>query len=239
MLKRSLGIVMIAVVAAACAAPQGAMDGAEIRAMSDQWEAALNSGDIDGIVSLYAEDCRLMGPDMPMAMGREAVRAVFGAMIDAGLGGELTTVEAMQMGDRGYNLGTFSISAKDGTVVGTGKFLELWQKIDGEWKMVNDIWNNDAPSRPSVVVATHAVEDVDHWLAAWQAPDGRKELFKQFGASDVRVLASHNDPNQVGLLIEVNEVDTLLSMIASPDGQAAAREDGVVIESIQMLHEVQ
>jgi uncharacterized protein (TIGR02246 family) len=239
MFKRSLGIIVIGVVAAACAAPQGAMDSAEIRALSDQWLAALNGGDVEGVVALYSEDCRVMGPDMPMTSGRDAVRAAFGAMIDAGLSAETTTVEAMQMGDRGYNLGTFVVSTKGGTVVGTGKFIEQWQKIDGEWKIVTDIWNNDAPSRPQIVTVTHEVEDVDRWLAAWTGPDSRKGLFKRHGANDVRVFTDPNGSASVGLVVEVEDLNALMALMASPETMVAAKEDGVVVESIQMLHEVQ
>jgi hypothetical protein len=176
---------------------------------------------------------------MPMTSGRDAVRAAFGAMIDAGLSAETTTVEAMQMGDRGYNLGTFVVSTKGGTVVGTGKFIEQWQKIDGEWKIVTDIWNNDAPSRPQIVTVTHEVEDVDHWLAAWTGPDSRKGLFKQHGANDVRVFTDPNGSASVGLVVEVEDLNALMALMASPETMVAAKEDGVVVESIQMLHEVQ
>jgi hypothetical protein len=30
-----------------------------------------------------------------------------------------------------------------------GKYLAEWHKIDGEWLMVSDIWNNDAPMPPT------------------------------------------------------------------------------------------
>jgi uncharacterized protein (TIGR02246 family) len=230
---------LLVVVTAACA-PCGSQPSTEIPSLSDQWEAALNSGDVEGIASLYTEDCRLLAPGAEMATGRDAVRATFGGMIDAGMAGELETVEAIESGDVGYNLGVYTLRFADGAVADRGKFLEVWKKVDGEWKLANDIFNSDMPAGPagSLVIATHEVEVAEHWLAAWKGPDSRVEMFKPHGVAGVHVFQSPDDPEQVGLLIDVTDMESFQSFMTSDETQAAKAEDGVIERTLRFMTEV-
>jgi hypothetical protein len=36
-----------------------------------------------------------------------------------------------------------------GKTVETGKYIEVWRRINGKWLMVRDIWNDDAPPPPA------------------------------------------------------------------------------------------
>jgi len=120
-------------------------DPSAIVAATEAWEAALNAKDIDGIVALYTSDARVLPPGAEMASGSDVVRTVFGGIIDAGIGGELTSIESRVSGDMAYDVGTLTLRV-DGEVVGTGKFIvTLHRGDDGEWLITNDIWNMDAP----------------------------------------------------------------------------------------------
>lgn len=239
MFKRILSAAAMSVLVVACAAPPSAQISTEAPAMSEQWEAAFNAGDIEALAALYSENCRLLPPGEMMMEGRDAVRAVFGGMIEAGLSGTLSSVESMQAGDLAYNLGTYVVSAEDGSIVGTGKFVELWRKIDGEWKMVNDIWNEDPGPETTTVAVTHEVEDQDAWLAAWSGPDSREAMFMEHGVTDVRIFTGPEDSNRIGLLMEVADMDALMAFMATPGVQEAAREDGVVWDTIRFMPEVE
>ncbi|MGB5552643.1 MAG: nuclear transport factor 2 family protein, partial [Thermoanaerobaculia bacterium] len=95
---------------AACApAPQASQDSPEIAAASTAWLEALNAGDVEGIVATYTADARILPPNAEIAVGPDAVRAVFGGMIDAGLGGGIETVEIRAAGDIGYHVGRFTL----------------------------------------------------------------------------------------------------------------------------------
>jgi uncharacterized protein (TIGR02246 family) len=127
-------------------AGQASREGTEITALAKEFENALNAGDVEGIAALYADDCRLLPPNAEMTQGKEAVRAIFGGMIAAGLKGTLDTVEAVVTGKVGYRVGRYELKSPDGVVADQGKYIEIWRKIDGEWKIVNDIWNSDLPA---------------------------------------------------------------------------------------------
>ncbi len=125
-------------------APMSA-DPSVLSARTEAWEAALNAGDIDSLVMIYTSDARLLPPNAEMTTGRDAARAIFGGMIDAGISGDLTSIDARVSGDMGYDVGTYTLMDGD-TVVDTGKFIEIFHRgDDGEWRITNDMWSSDLP----------------------------------------------------------------------------------------------
>ncbi len=126
-------------------APMSA-DPSVLSARTEAFEAALNAKDIDALVMIYTSDARLLPPNGEMTTGRDAARAIFGGMIDAGISGDLTSIDAKVSGDMGYDVGTYTLLDGD-TVVDTGKFIEIFHRgDDGAWLITNDIWNSDVPA---------------------------------------------------------------------------------------------
>ncbi|MDX1480549.1 MAG: DUF4440 domain-containing protein [Woeseiaceae bacterium] len=152
-MKKAAAILPLALILSACSQP--ADDGAAFTLRDAEWQAAMNAGDVEGIAALYAENARLMPPNLEAATGKDAVRAAFGGMIDAGLSVELNAVEHRSGGDIAYVVGTFRLKSGD-DVVDQGKYIETWQRnADGDWLMTNDIWNSDMPP------ADDGVDDAD------------------------------------------------------------------------------
>jgi ketosteroid isomerase-like protein len=237
-------LLTVFLLAAACTQSVPSTDPSELLSRSANWETALNAGDIDTLVSTYAANARIMPPNEKAAKGRDAVRAAFGAMIDAGLSGKLTSVDTAVSGDVGYNVGVYELMAGD-EVVDTGKYMETWRRgDDGEWYMTNDIWNSDTPIAPAAPVheppkthlmITHEVDDAEHWLAAWRGEDSRHDLFKANGAKHVHTFPSADNPNLTGLVVAVDDLDALNAMLSSEEGMAAAAEDGVRRDTLTVL----
>ena len=242
-MKRLFIVAPLLILLGACGQNAPSTDTTSLEAASDAWEAALNAGDVDAIANFYTADARLMPPGGEVTIGHDGVRAVFGGMIDAGLGGTTTIVEANVVGDVGYIVGTFELQA-DGKAAGSGKYIETWQRgADGQWLITNDVFNNDPSPAPKMekthVMITHGVDDADHWSAAWSGEDSRKQLFKENGAAHVHAFRSADNPNLTGLVIAVNDMDALGAMLASEEGQAAAAEDGVRMDTMIMMTEVE
>ncbi|MDH3745856.1 MAG: DUF4440 domain-containing protein [Acidobacteriota bacterium] len=228
--------ILVIVVVVACA-PTASREGTEIAEQSKAWAAGFNSENPDAIAALYSGDARLMAPNAQMEQGSEAVRATFGAMIEAGLGIELDTVETRVAGDIGYRVGTYSLTA-GGEEVDRGKYVEVWRKLDGVWKITADIWNSDLAAETSqgaTLMGTHEVEDAAKWLAAWQGEDSRRALFAEHGAPHVSVFQSPDNPNLTGLLIQVSDMEALQALLDSEEGRAAAAEDGVKFDTLRLL----
>lgn len=234
-----IGALMLVVAVIGCA-PTGSQQSPELAELADRWEEALNSGDIDALISMYTEDARIMAPNAKLAQGQAAVEASFGSMIAAGLRGELETIEATVAGDIGYRVGTYVITTSDGMVADRGKYIETWRKTAVGWQISNDVWNSDLPAGAgaTTLVITHDVKDAAHWLAAWQGQDSRRDQFAQNGVSNVRVFQGTEHPNQTALVLDVADMDAFQALLASPEGDAAKTEDGVIDASLRAFTEV-
>ena len=143
-MKRLILLLSGALVISACG--QVTDSGSPFTSRHDEWQAAMNGGDPDGIAALYAEDARLMPPNHEAMVGHDAVKETFNSMIEMGLRVELTPIETKSAGDIAYNVGNYVLTG-GGEVADRGKYIETWRRgDDGVWLMTNDIWNSDMPA---------------------------------------------------------------------------------------------
>lgn len=242
-MTRLITVLPLLLVSIACSQSPPPADPSVIHAQSAKWEAALNAGDIEAVAALYESDARLLPPNAEIAIGADAVRDIFGGMIDAGLTGKLTSIDTQVAGDYAYNVGSYTLEA-GGAVVDTGKYMETWHRgDDGEWRYTNDIWNSDmpvaSPGGNAHLVILHEVDDPEKWLAAWRGDDSRHQLFEANGAAHVHTFQNADNPHLTGLVISVADMDALNAMLSSEEGQAAAAEDGVRADTMKLLTEAE
>ncbi len=245
-MKRLLALLPLFLMLTGCNQAPAPADPSVITSRSEAWETAFNDKDIDALVDLYESHARLLPPNAEMNSGSDALRAEFGAMINAGLSVELTSIEATVSGDIGYNVGTYTLRDGD-DVADVGKYMETWHRgDDGQWRYSNDIWNSDMPvaaiaaatkAPETHLMISHEVNDADHWMAAWRGEKSRHKLFKDNGAAHVHTFRSADNPNLTGLVVAVSDIDALNAMLESEEGQAAATEDGVKFDTIVILTE--
>ena len=141
-------------------APDTAVEEAALRANTVAWVEAYNAGDADKIVAMYADDGALMPPEAPTAVGHDAMRqylvADIAASKAAGMSFALDQDASGVSGDLGWHTGAFHVANSSGATVVTGKYAEIWRKLNGKWLMIRDIWNNDAPAAAAAPAAALA-----------------------------------------------------------------------------------
>jgi len=146
----------------AIAAEQPTDPEATFHAGTIEWVDAYNAGEPDRIIALYAGDAVVMPPDAPSVTGDAALRSFLADEMAGARKGGITIVltgddESGMSGDLGWHHGTFKVVGEGGASLGTGKFLEIWQRQQGKWRITRDIWNNDAaPAAPPAPPATAA-----------------------------------------------------------------------------------
>ena len=132
------------------AASEPASPEATFRAGTAEWMAAYIAGNADRIIALYADDAVVMPPDAPAAKGHAAIRDFItkdmATTKAAGVTLKDMSSETGTSGDLGWHAGRFAVVTPDGTTVATGKYAEIWQRTKGTWRIIQDIWNNDAPA---------------------------------------------------------------------------------------------
>ena len=123
---------------------------AMIRAHTTAWVEAYNAGDADKIVKSYTADAVLMPPEAPGAVGPDAMKQFLVADMAASKAKGATFAlddDAIGVsGDLAWHSGKFHVNGPDGTSVGTGKYLEVWHQDKGNWLIIRDTWNTDAPA---------------------------------------------------------------------------------------------
>jgi uncharacterized protein (TIGR02246 family) len=108
---------------------------------------AFRRGDAAGLASLYTADAQLLPPHSDAVTGRDAIRAFWQAVIDLGLtGASLETVEVDGGDESAIEIGRFTLWATEGQVADTGKYLVVWRREKGAWRLHRDIWNSSRPA---------------------------------------------------------------------------------------------
>jgi uncharacterized protein (TIGR02246 family) len=122
-----------------------------IRGHVDRWLQLVTAKDAAGIAELYAEDGAVMPPNAPIGKGRAAIQQTWASMMQTP-GFSLTFVPEQILvsssGDMALDRGTYRLAiAPDGAPqTDTGKYVVVWRKIGGEWKVAADIFNSDLPA---------------------------------------------------------------------------------------------
>jgi hypothetical protein len=83
------------------------------------------------------------------------------------------------------------------------------------------------------VMAHHDVRDKDHWLASPK----REEVFGPLGVTNIRTFVDPQNPNRVGLVMDVANLDKLMEMMQTQEAADAMESDGVKAETLVMLVE--
>ena len=84
----------------------------------------------------------------------------------------------------------------------------------------------------TTIMITHEVDDVDHWLASPK----REEFFSEYGMT-VRTFTTPEGSNLVGVIVEVDDMETLDQALKTEAAAAAMKHDGVRPDTITMFLE--
>ena len=115
----------------------------DIRAKGAALADAVNGKHAAAAAALYTQTAAIMPPGAPRFDGISGVQGYWQAAIDAGLTDvALETVEVEEVGDTATEVGV--VTAKMGDTALTGKYVVIWKREAGVWKLHRDIFNFDA-----------------------------------------------------------------------------------------------
>jgi uncharacterized protein (TIGR02246 family) len=148
--KISVALLLLALLGSSLAfAKDSSADEQAIRALDTAWSHAAETKDLDKAVSFYADDASMLPANMPIATGKDAIRAVWTQLLSTP-GSSLTfspsKIVLSKSHDMAYEIGSFQATANDQQgkpATSTGKYVVNWQKRAGQWKVVADIFNSD------------------------------------------------------------------------------------------------
>lgn len=122
---------------------------AAIEAANKQFAGALAKGDAAGIAALYTAGGQALPANSEPVSGRAAIQSFWKGVYDSGITqATLTTSDVESQGDLAAETGTYELRMKDGKVADRGKYVVVWKREDGRWKLHRDIWTTSQPAKP-------------------------------------------------------------------------------------------
>lgn len=107
----------------------------------------LAKGDSTLAAESYCKDAKFMAANAPALSGRKEISGDFGNLIRSGITDlKITTVDVWGGENAITEEGKWTLALKDGKQVDQGKYLVLWKKEDGKWKIFRDCLNSDMPA---------------------------------------------------------------------------------------------
>lgn len=118
----------------------------EIDAANAEFARVFAAGDAAGLAARYTEQGQILPPFAEVVSGRAAIEAYWKAAFQAGLSKvTLTALEVEAFGDTAIETGRAEITDAAGRQMDVAKYIVIWKRVNGEWKMHKDIFNSDLP----------------------------------------------------------------------------------------------
>jgi ketosteroid isomerase-like protein len=119
---------------------------AEIEEANKNFMALVAAGDSIGLANAYTKDAKFMSAGAPSVVGRANIQTAMSNIIKSGITGVDLRLENIY--------GTEDLIAEEGELtlfvdddaVAEEKYIVLWKKEDGKWKLFRDIFNSNLPS---------------------------------------------------------------------------------------------
>ena len=106
-------------------------------------------GDSVGLANSYTKDAKFMSAGAPAFVGRANIQNAMSGFVKSGITKiDLRTNEVFGTEDLIAEDGEVTFYVKD-KVVGNEKYIVLWKKEEGKWKLFRDIFNSNSPAPAS------------------------------------------------------------------------------------------
>ncbi len=120
---------------------------AEIVVANKKFMTLFAASDSVGLTNLYTQDSKFMMSGAPAISGKENIQATFHAIMSSGVNRvDLRTIDVWGTEDLITEEGGLSLFVGDDEV-DQGKYVVLWKKENGEWKLFRDIFNSNLSSK--------------------------------------------------------------------------------------------
>ena len=118
----------------------------EIEEVNRNFMDLVTKGDSVGLANLYTADGKFMTTGAPAFVGTENIQKAMSGIIKSGITrADLKTMEIFGTEDLVAEEGEVSLFVKD-VVVAEEKYIVLWKKENGKWKLFRDIFNSNLPA---------------------------------------------------------------------------------------------
>ena len=124
---------------------------AQIAQVNRSFERGVSDGDAEAMAGMFTDDALVLPPNSGVLRGKDAIEAYFQGSFDMGVARvDLETVEVEHHGDTATEVGRVNLFDDSGNVLDRGKYIVIWKKVDGSWKLHRDIHNSNLAATEAV-----------------------------------------------------------------------------------------
>jgi ketosteroid isomerase-like protein len=146
-----IGRLVVATVVGCLVQPAWAIElRSDIEAVNAVFASAAARGDSAALAALYADDARIMPAASETIVGRDAIQKFWRGALSSGIPHiSLKTIELYGGRDHCTEVGRYELRAKTGKVLDAGKYIVIWHRERGHWKLLRDMFSTDLPPQGS------------------------------------------------------------------------------------------
>lgn len=121
-----------------------------IEALNREFTNAHVISDSAAMVDIFTKDARVLGPNADPVIGRAAIEVLTAQYLTFGITEfSETTVAFYGNEDLLIDEGTYVMVYGKENTRDAGKYVNIWMKEDGVWRIHSNMWNSNAPAPPA------------------------------------------------------------------------------------------
>ena len=148
-MKRQLLVTLLIIFTASIVEAQQSARTA-IEANTKQFTEAFNKGDAAAVANMYTMEARVLPPNGEIVEGRPNIQKFWQGAMSAGV--KMVSLEAVHVETQGnvaVEIGRYTSTmpgAGGTTTTDKGKYVVVWKREGGSWKLATDIFNTSIPT---------------------------------------------------------------------------------------------
>jgi len=123
---------------------------AEIQALESSWAAADNARNLNAVAAFYADDAVSLSNNKPMVVGKAAIKKDIEENMAKRPKGSTVSYDVLDVfGNENIvtEVGKSTFKDETGKVTSTGKYMAIWEKRNGKFICIRDIYNDDVKEK--------------------------------------------------------------------------------------------
>jgi len=123
---------------------------AKFNELNKKFSQMMLDNDLEGMLKYYADNAISLPSYQPMLRGHDAMRESHKKQHEQSdmkiTAFALTVTDVIAEGNMAIEIGTYTISMtmpEMGEINDYGKYMNVWENQDGDWKLRADMWNTD------------------------------------------------------------------------------------------------
>ena len=102
------------------------------------------------LVNIYTQDAKVFPPNSDAVIGRPAIAVITSQYLKFDIK-EFREETTAFYGNEDYLIdeGNYFVRYGKDNIIEKGKYLNVWRKEDGDWKLPTNMWNTNMPATPA------------------------------------------------------------------------------------------